>query len=100
MNYNVCLIGTKDTTVKLANRLIDDGHSIDLIITVDARAIDTNTISGFAPVASFAKGHSIDVFSATDYSMRDAVSQDFFDENEFGIGICMGWQRLIPKRCF
>lgn len=97
MNYNICLIGAKDTTIKLASKLIDNGYSIDLIITVDANTICTDAISGYASPADFANKHGIRLFAVSDYSMRDAASQAFFAKNDFGIGICMGWQRLIPR---
>lgn len=98
MNYDICLIGTKDTTIELAKRLLDCGHTIDLIITVNPDAVDAKTISGYASPQAFADAHDIELFAVADYSMQDEIPQAFFKSNSFGIGICMGWQRLIPKQ--
>ena len=50
MNYNICLIGTKDTTIELAKYLIDNVCMIDCIITIDEQTVDTSNISGFSPI--------------------------------------------------
>lgn len=103
MNYDVCLIGAKDTTLTLSNKLIESGHKIDLIVTVDSGTVNTEMIAGFASFADYAKEHNIELFCVSDYAMQDQDTRSFFSQNDFGIGICMGWQRLIPKEilsCF
>ncbi len=96
MNYNICIIGAKDTTIRLAEYLIKNVCKIDCIITVDESKIDTSQISGYSPITEWASAHGITVFQASSYSLGDEKSKQFFSDNMFGIGICMGWQRLIP----
>lgn len=40
--------------------------------------------------------YGIPVHEADSYFLTDEKTQGFLDENEFDIGISMGWQRLIP----
>lgn len=96
MHYNVCLIGTKDTTILLAKHIMTHISPIDCIITIDGSRVDTSRISGYSPITEFAGQNGIALFEAPEYSLRDEVSAAFFKENTFDLGICMGWQRLIP----
>ena len=47
MNYKICLIGTKDTTLKAAEFMLSKIGRIDCIITIDEKKINTQQISGF-----------------------------------------------------
>lgn len=96
MNYKICLIGAKDTTISVAKHMIDNICNIDCIITVDENKINTKNISGFSSIDSFATEKDIFLFKVQSYSMNDATTKSFFVNNEFDIGICLGWQRLIP----
>lgn len=96
MHYKVSLIGTKDTTIQLAGHMLRDIGQLDCIITIDSGRVDTSKISGFSPISTFAREHGIPLFEAPDYTLRDAASAAFFSDNTFDLGICMGWQRLIP----
>lgn len=92
MHYDICIIGTKDTTIKLAEMFRPD-----LIITVDPEAVNTKNISGFSPVSEYALKTGTGLFMTKDYSMKDEACEEFFGSNSFGLGVCMGWQRIIPK---
>ena len=45
--------------------------------------------------AEFIKTNNIECYSVGDYSLK--TCQDFFNNNEFEMGISYGWQRLIPQ---
>lgn len=96
MNYDICIIGAKDTTIKLSQYLIENVCKIDCIITIDDSKIDISKISGYSSISEFAKKNGIAIYQTQDYSLKDEKSKLFFQDNNFGIGICMGWQRLIP----
>ena len=97
MNYKVCLIGTKDTTLTTAKFMLEKVGKIDCIITVDQSKVNVGNISGFMTLDDFAKKNQIPLFKVQDYSMRDEQSREFFESNTFDIAVCMGWQRLIPE---
>ncbi len=69
----------------------------DCIITVDESAIKTSAISGFSSIDAFAEKEGIHLFKVSSYSMQDDRTKEFFSENTFELGVCVGWQRLIPK---
>lgn len=96
MHYDVCVIGAKDTTIKLLQYLADNVCNIDCVITIDELTVDTSRISGYSSISEYAMKRGIMVYQAASYSLKDERSRLFFQENTFGIGICMGWQRLIP----
>ncbi len=97
MNYNFCMIGTKDTTITMVNHLIHTKNKPDCIITIDETQINTSHISGFAAIDDVAKENAIALFKVKDYAMGDEDTRRFFSSNTFGIAVCMGWQRLIPQ---
>ena len=97
MNYKICLIGTKDTTLSAAEYMIQKIGTIDCIITVDEKKVSTQQISGFYSLDDFAGRNNIKLFKVENYSMQDDKSRSFFNDNTFEIAICMGWQRLIPE---
>ena len=97
MHYDFCLIGAKDTTVTMAKHVIEHIGKPDCIITIDADRVNTENISGFAPIDQVAEQAGIHLFKAKEYSLKDAESMAFFSQNTFSIAVCMGWQRLIPQ---
>lgn len=97
MNYRVCLIGTKDTTLKVAEFILKKIGYIDCIITIDEQKVNTQQISGYYSLDEFSKKNNIQLFKVENYSMNDKKSKTFFENNNFDIAVCMGWQRLIPE---
>ncbi len=96
MNYDICIIGAKDTTIKLMQYLTKNVCGVDCVITIDETTVDTAKISGYSSISKYAAQLGVTVYQAPSYSLKDEESKRFFQENTFGIGICMGWQRLIP----
>lgn len=97
MLYKVAIFGVKETTRKMLQTIHDQLHTVDLVITVDETVIKKNHISGFASLSELTQERNIKLFQTASYSLMDDRCHSFFDQNEFDIGISMGWQRLIPK---
>ncbi len=97
MNYKLCLIGAKDTTLRMASYLCEHISKPDCIISINESSVNTDSIAGFSSLDSFATTEQISIFKVSDYAMTDAKTRRFFSENTFELGICVGWQRLIPK---
>lgn len=97
MNYRLCLIGAKDTTISMATFMCEHITKPDCIITVNESSIKTDAIAGFSSIDTFAEEKNIKVFKVNDYSMKDDKTKQFFSENTFELGVCVGWQRLIPR---
>lgn len=50
MNYRLCLIGAKDTTISMAEFMTEKIVKLDCIITVDESVLQKASISGFSPI--------------------------------------------------
>ena len=92
MKYKIVVFGVKQSTISLIETFKDD---IDLIITVDDNIKQNNHIAGEGSFSEFIKTNNIECYSVGDYSLK--TCQDFFNNNEFEMGISYGWQRLIPQ---
>ena len=90
MKYKVVVFGTKQSTAYIINKFKND---IDLVVTVN----NTNSynISGKGDVIGMAESNNIECYSTEDYTLKSCV--EFFQNNEFDIGISYGWQRIIPQ---
>ena len=56
-----------------------------------------NQVSGYKGLSFLTEKYGIPVHEADSYFLTDDKTRKFLAENEFEIGVCMGWQRLIPS---
>lgn len=96
MLYKVVLFGTKDTTYQITEYLHTKIIPIDLIVTIDENLISSGNISGFKSLKGLTTRYGIPLFETDAYNLASNKCQTFFSQNTFELGICMGWQRLIP----
>jgi len=92
LKYKIVVFGVKESTVSLMETFKND---IDLIVTVDDTIKQNNHIAGEGDFSEFVKTNNIKCYSTDDYSLKSCG--DFFENNEFELGISYGWQRLIPQ---
>ncbi|MDD2970535.1 MAG: hypothetical protein PHE02_00190 [Lachnospiraceae bacterium] len=97
MQYKVVLFGVKDTTEEIVEYVHNHVCKIDLIVTIHPDVLKGNQVSGYKGLTFFEEKYGIEVFQTHAYGLNDEETTGFFAENEFGIGISMGWQRLIPE---
>lgn len=103
MKYKVVVFGVKDTTEKIVEFIQNSICRVDLVITISKEVLRKNQVSGFKGLSSLTEKYGIPVREVDSYAMKDEETLAFFKENEFDIGISMGWQRLIPAEvldCF
>ncbi|MCL2655474.1 MAG: hypothetical protein FWD65_07280 [Coriobacteriia bacterium] len=96
MRYPVVVFGVKDTTKRFVEYLNQQGHHVDLVVTISEALTRDAVISGYSSMHALPAANT-EVFEATSYTLDDAASAAFFKQNTFGIGLSMGWSRLIPK---
>lgn len=96
MRYKIVIFGNKATTKQFIEHIHHELIPIDLVVTVDTAKYE-QSISGFDNIAEFAKELRIKSFVVSDYALTSLECQEFFTSNEFELGICIGWQRLIPQ---
>lgn len=97
MRYGITLFGNKETTAALARAMIRDGFTPDLVVTLGNAARQKVDISGSSDdLAGWCRAHGIAVYECASYALSSETDRAFFDGHDFGIGVCTGWQRLIP----
>lgn len=103
MKYKVVVFGVKDTSLNIISFIQENICPVDLVITISGEVTKKNDVSGFMQLGFLTEKYGIPVHEADSYFLNDEKTKTFMAENEFEIGICMGWQRLIPKEvldCF
>lgn len=97
MKYKVVVFGVKDTSENIVNFIQEHICPVDLVVTISPEVTKKNQVSGYKGLSGLTEKYGIPVYEADSYFLTDEKTQKFFAENEFDIGISMGWQRLIPK---
>lgn len=96
MKYKVVVFGVKDTSENIVEFIQSEICPVDLVITISPEVTKKNEVSGFKGLKILEKKYNIPVFEAKTYGLKDEETRKFMEENEFDIGISMGWQRLVP----
>lgn len=96
MKYSVTVFGVKDTTRHFVEYLNQNVCHVDLVVAISENLTKNAVVSGYSPMSEL-RNAGTEVFEAAAYTLDDAESTAFFEKNTFGIGISMGWSRLIPK---
>lgn len=94
--YKITLFGVKETTKIIAEYLAAQAIPIDLIVSIDQSVVRKNDIADYADLENTAKSIGADYYCVKDYALK-IVPDDFFQRNEFQVGLVYGWQRLIPE---
>lgn len=97
MKYNVVVFGVKDTSENIVSFIHENLCPVDLVITISPEVTKKNQVSGYKGLSFLTEKYGIPVHEADSYFLTDDKTQKFLNENEFDIGISMGWQRLIPQ---
>ena len=93
----ICIFGNKTTTKALLNELIKKKVKVSCLVALDISNSKKAKISGHDDdLISFATSHGVSIFSPESYSLSSRKDIDFFQRRRFDLGLCTGWQRLIP----
>ena len=96
MKYKVVVFGVKDTSENIVEFIQNTICPVNLVITISPEVTKKNQVSGYKGLSVLTEKYGIPVHEADSYFLTDDKTQTFLQENEFDIGISMGWQRLIP----
>lgn len=96
MKYKVVVFGVKDTSENIVSFIQENICPVDLVITISPEVTKKNQVAGYKGLSVLTEKYGIPVHEADSYFLTDEKTQKFLAENEFDIGISMGWQRLIP----
>ena len=95
--YNIVVFGTKEDTITILDDLIKNDNKPNLVVTLDTTQKTSYHISGKGDVYDWCKKYNIEIFAINDYTLSDNQCKEFFNNNEFDLGISYGWQRIIPS---
>lgn len=96
MKYRIVVFGVKDTSENIVSFIQEHIRPVDLVITISPEVTKKNQVAGYQGLSFLTEKYGIPVHEADSYFLTDDKTQQFLQENEFDIGISMGWQRLIP----
>lgn len=96
MKYQVVVFGVKDTSETIVSYIQENICPVDLVITISPEVTKKNQVSGYKGLSVLTEKYGIPVHEADSYFLTDEKTEKLLAENEFDIGISMGWQRLIP----
>lgn len=94
----LCVFGNKDLTARLIEFLHGRGVVVTALVTLPVQSKSVASISGFDDgLTRLAGQEGISVYEACAYSLKDQADFQYFKANRFDVGLCLGWQRLIPS---
>lgn len=96
MKYKVVVFGVKDTSENIVEFIHHNICPVNLVMTISPEVTKKNQIAGYKGLSVLTEKYGIPVHEADSYFLTDEKTQTFLAQNEFDIGISMGWQRLIP----
>ena len=95
----IAIFGNKESTKLIASHLIGNYYNIDTLITLSSEQKERTEISGVcSDIEGWAIGKEIKIYKPSSYKLNSIEDFEWFDNEKFEIGICLGWQRLIPKK--
>ncbi|MFQ6550707.1 methionyl-tRNA formyltransferase [Aestuariibius insulae] len=98
MTASLAVFGNKTTTETLLRHLIEGDITPDLVITLGAAARGKVAIAGASDsLGDLCQTAGIEVYEAESYALSSTADRAFFAGRDFGLGLCTGWQRLIPQ---
>ncbi len=93
----IVIFGNKVTTSILLKNLLEKNYKIHSLVTLDSIKKDSSNISGNdINLENLARLNNINIYNPISYKLNNKKDYNFFIENNFDIGLCTGWQRLIP----
>ncbi len=95
----ICVFGNKLSTKILINHLIKKNIPINCLVFLDEQVASKVHISGkYSEFGKLSDDNKISNYRTTNYSLKDKRDYNFFNFNKFDLGLCTGWQRLIPNK--
>lgn len=93
----ICIFGNKKSTEKLIEHLTNEGYDLACLVCLNFMESKKIEISGKSSLLDeLCKKKYINIFKTKNYSLSDKEDLNFFKKEKFDLGICTGWQRLIP----
>lgn len=94
----IAIFGNKTSTTRLLNKLIETGISVHTVITLNNDKKLAHNISGVdLEIDEICKKLNVNILRVSKYTLSDPHYSHMFKELDFDVGLCTGWQRIIPQ---
>ena len=104
MKNKVAVFGNKFTTRTLVKYLYENGLQPSSVITLsDEKKQKLKISDADILLERYCEKIGVKVYSPSKYNLSDHADIEFFEKEQFDLGICVGWQRLISPEvlaCF
>jgi methionyl-tRNA formyltransferase len=90
------IIGCRHNTVEFINTMLKNNISVDAVVTINESVSKKVDVSGFVNIAKYIPSN-IPIYKVKSYSMSAKEDYSLLSEIRYRVGICIGWQRLIPE---
>ncbi len=88
--------GTKTTTYECMQGVLQDGYTIDLLVTLTPEQGSKSHVAGYMDLTVFAAKHKIAMYHPKIYALKSAEDQQALLAQKIDCLLVIGWQRLIP----
>ena len=94
----ICIFGNKETTKSLIEELLLRKIKVSGLVILASSQAKKAEISGLSSdISSLAEEAEIEeVYEASTYNLKNEEDQKYFLKKGFDLGLCTGWQRIIP----
>lgn len=92
---NCVVIGCRDNTAELIHQMHADGLPVDAVVSLEEAVTRTTDVSGYCDLTRHVPA-GVPVIKARHYSLKDPADRERLAPLRFRVGICIGWQRLLP----
>jgi methionyl-tRNA formyltransferase len=95
VDMDITLFGCKDTTLHVARALHRVGRPARLVTILPDKGADQQ-VAGYEDLSQHAELFQ-DIYHAQRYDLKGVKDEERFGNSDSALGICIGWQRLIPE---
>jgi methionyl-tRNA formyltransferase len=96
-NKKIVVVGCLMVGWELINALLEQGLSVDHIVTITPEKAAKAKVAGYADFGDLGKKYNIPVYYAEKYSLNGEADIRFFNAHQFDLLLQGGWQRLFPE---
>lgn len=93
----ICVFGTNMLAFDLVNFLKKKKIETKSIITINPSKAKKNNVSDYDFDNSFLKLYKKKFFKVSNFNLESKNDIKFFKNQKFDLGLCVGWQRLLPQ---
>lgn len=94
----IVVFGNKTSTSDFLKNIVSNGYRPECLVTLSNMQKSKVEISGVDhQLEKIALENNIEIFNPSGYGLKCEDDLAYFNDNNFDVGFCLGWQRLIPS---